>query len=43
VWTRLGSPFGLHGFIAGTSVALVIIVAGSLLAGASDRKENGTG
>jgi SSS family solute:Na+ symporter len=31
VWTRLGNPFGLHGFIAGTSVALLIIVIGSLL------------
>ena len=31
VWTRLGNPLGLHGFIAGSSIALVIIVAGSLL------------
>ncbi|MGD9141060.1 MAG: hypothetical protein PVJ42_05920, partial [bacterium] len=31
IWTRLGNPLGLHGFIAGTSIALVIIVAGSLL------------
>jgi SSS family solute:Na+ symporter len=29
-WTVLGKPFGLHGFIAGTGVALVIIVAGTL-------------
>lgn len=31
VWTRLGNPLGLHGFIAGSSIALIIIVAGSLL------------
>jgi Na+/pantothenate symporter len=32
-WTRLGNPLGLHGFIAGVSVALAIIVLGSLAAG----------
>lgn len=37
VWPRLGNPFGLHGFIAGTSLALIIIVVGSLLAG-SDKE-----
>jgi SSS family transporter len=31
-WTRLGNPLGLHGFIAGTSIALTIIVIGSLIA-----------
>ncbi len=36
-WTRLGNPLGLHGFIAGTSIALVIIVVGSLLAPAGGR------
>ena len=35
VWTRLGNPMGLHGFIAGTSVGLIIIVIGSLLGGSS--------
>jgi len=39
VWTRLGNPLGLHGFIAGTSIALLIIVIGSLLANRAAPKE----
>jgi SSS family solute:Na+ symporter len=34
IWTRLGEPLGLHGFIAGMSIALIIIVLGSLFSGA---------
>ncbi len=34
VWTRLGNPFGFHGFITGTSIALIIIILGSLVSGA---------
>ena len=30
VWTWLGKPFGIHGFIAGTIVSLVVIVILSL-------------
>ena len=37
VWTRLHNPFGLHGFIAGTAVALAIIVLGSLMVGVRRR------
>jgi len=39
VWTRLGNPLGLHGFIAGTSIALLIIVVGSLLANSAAPQE----
>jgi Na+/pantothenate symporter len=32
VWTVVGRPLGLHGFIAGTAVALVIILVGTIAA-----------
>jgi SSS family transporter len=38
VWTQLGNPFGLHGFIAGTSVALIIIILGSLFTGPGEMR-----
>jgi SSS family transporter len=31
VWPAIGSPFGLHGFIAGTAAALATILIGSVL------------
>jgi SSS family solute:Na+ symporter len=31
-WPALGSPFGLHGFIAGTAAALLTILVGTLVA-----------
>jgi SSS family solute:Na+ symporter len=37
VWTALGKPLGLHGFVAGTAAALVTILAGTLAAPARCR------
>jgi multisubunit Na+/H+ antiporter MnhE subunit len=31
VWMAIGSPFGLHGFVAGIIVSLISLVAVSLL------------
>jgi Na+/proline symporter len=31
IWTWIGKPFGIHGFIAGSVVSLVVIVTVSLI------------
>jgi SSS family solute:Na+ symporter len=35
IWTWLGKPFGIHGFITGTTVSLIVIVVVSLVKRAS--------
>ncbi|MBU8920330.1 MAG: sodium/proline symporter [Bacteroidales bacterium] len=35
IWTWLGKPFGIHGFITGTAVSLIVIVVVSLVKRAS--------
>jgi Na+/pantothenate symporter len=37
-WTALGKPFGLHGFIAGTTAALATILIGTIAAPAGNNE-----